>query len=134
MNTREDKNTEIATLVKEIKDKKLLFDPNKPKVVINKNSEAIYFSRQAIPFVQGIEKEKWLESHKFWHHIGMYAYRKDILKNLCELKYSLLDQVEQLEQLRWIENGYKIKIAESQYESISIDTPEDLDKIIKKKQ
>jgi 3-deoxy-manno-octulosonate cytidylyltransferase (CMP-KDO synthetase) len=122
-------DTELATLVKKITDKESLFNPNTPKVIFNKNNEAIYFSRQTIPYLRGIPPEEWLNKKDFYKHIGIYAYRTDILKKITMLKASDLEKAESLEQLRWLENGFKIKIAITEYESIGIDTPEDLKKI-----
>jgi 3-deoxy-manno-octulosonate cytidylyltransferase (CMP-KDO synthetase) len=122
--------TQIATLVKKIADSDTLFDPNKPKVVLNTNSEAIYFSRQALPYIRGTEASQWLEKYPFYKHIGMYAYRTDILAQLTGLPVSGLEKAEALEQLRWLEHGYRIKVAITPYDSMGIDTPEDLIKAL----
>lgn len=127
-----DTSIQLATLVKKIEDTATLFDPNKPKVVLNAKSEAIYFSRQAIPYLRGEEAWEWMEKHTFYKHIGMYAYRTDILAELTRLPVSLLEKAEALEQLRWIENGYRIKVAITPYDSTGIDTPEDLRKALEK--
>ena len=124
-------NTEIATLVKLIQDKKTLWDANKPKVVIDDDDFAILFSRQCIPYLCGVEKENWNEEFNFYKHIGMYAYRLETLKEICKLKPSRLEKAESLEQLRWIEGGYRIKTAITEEESIAIDTPEDLAELLK---
>ncbi len=121
-----DTNTQIATLVKVIEDQKTLFNPNRPKVVLDKQMNALLFSRSTIPFLRGIEKEKWLSSTKFYSHLGMYAYKADTLKEITKLTQTPLELSESLEQLRWLENGYKIKTAVTEFESIGIDTPEDL--------
>jgi 3-deoxy-manno-octulosonate cytidylyltransferase (CMP-KDO synthetase) len=121
-----DGETEIATLVKKIEDNLTLFNENTPKVILNKNEEAIYFSRQTIPFLRDSEKDNWLANNTFFKHIGIYAYRTDILKTITSLTPTTLELAESLEQLRWIENGYKIKVAVSPYDTIGIDTPEDL--------
>jgi len=105
-----------------------IFDENKPKVVLNKKKEAIYFSRSPIPFIRGEKKNQWVK-HKIFKHIGLYGYRYDILKKITTLEPSFLEQMESLEQLRWIENGFKIKTEETEYESISIDTKRDLKKL-----
>ncbi len=120
-------NTEIATLVKRIENEEELWNINKPKVVIDEDDFAIYFSRQAIPFIRGVAKENWLEEFNFYKHIGMYAYRTEILKEVAALQASRLERAEGLEQLRWIENGYKIKVAITDEEALSVDTPEDLE-------
>jgi 3-deoxy-manno-octulosonate cytidylyltransferase (CMP-KDO synthetase) len=121
---------QIATLIKKIIDSETLFNPNTPKVIFNKNFEAIYFSRQMIPHLRGVKQESWLASHDFYKHIGIYAYRTDILEKITKLPVSELEKSEALEQLRWIENGYKIQVAITEYETIGIDTPEDLKKLI----
>ena len=123
-------NTSIATLVKIITDSEELFNPNTPKVITNKNQEAIYFSRNPIPFLRGIEKESWLTEHIFLKHIGIYAFKANTLKELTLLPVSNLEHAEALEQLRWIENGYKIQTAITDKESQAIDTPEDLQKLL----
>ncbi len=123
------KRTQIATLAKPINNQEDIFNPNKPKVIINNKSEAIYFSRSTIPYLRGEKQNKWISKHLFYKHIGLYAYRKDILLEITKLKPSSLEIAESLEQLRWIENGYKIKVALTEHESISIDTPKDLDRI-----
>lgn len=122
-------DTELATLAKKITDEETLFNVNTPKLIWNENKEAIYFSRQTIPFLRGIPKEEWLKKHEFYKHIGIYAYRYDILEKITKLKISSLEQAEALEQLRWLQNGYKIKVAITELETIGIDTPEDLIKI-----
>ncbi|HXA02936.1 MAG TPA: 3-deoxy-manno-octulosonate cytidylyltransferase [Cytophagaceae bacterium] len=122
-------DVQLATLIKRITDLETLFNPNTPKVIINKDFEAIYFSRQTIPYLRDIKQEDWLASHEFYKHIGIYAYRTDILKKITKLPVSALEKSEALEQLRWIENGYRIKLAITEYETIGIDTPEDLKKV-----
>ena len=122
-----DGKTEIATLIKRIENsEEELFNPNRPKVVLNENAEALYFSRLPIPYLRGVEKKDWLKKNKFWFHIGMYAYTADVLQKITELEPGKLEQAESLEQLRWLENGFKIKTAITTHQSIGIDTPEDL--------
>ncbi|PTN08763.1 3-deoxy-manno-octulosonate cytidylyltransferase [Mangrovibacterium marinum] len=123
----EDPNTEIATLVKKIEQEEVLFNPNRPKVVFNADRYALLFSRSTIPYIRGKAENEWLASHSFYSHLGMYAYRADVLPQLTQLQPSSLELAESLEQLRWLENGYKIKIAVTEFESIGIDTPEDLE-------
>lgn len=125
----DDEKTDIATLVKEIKDNEELFNPNRPKVEIDKNSFAKMFSRTTIPPLNNIEKREWLNHQKYFKHIGLYGYKAVILKEICQLSPSPLEIKERLEQLRWLENNYKIKVAETTFEAIAIDTPEDLKKI-----
>lgn len=127
----ENENTQIATLVKPFKQEDKiedLFNPNSPKVVLNKQNEAIYFSRSVIPYLRGIQQEDWLKNHTYFKHIGLYAYRADVLKEITLLPQSELEKAESLEQLRWIENGYRIKVGKTDIETIGIDTPEDLEK------
>jgi len=123
------KKTQIATLVKPINNKDDIFNPNKPKVVVSNNHEAIYFSRSPIPYLRGQKDNKWVSKHLYYKHIGLYGYRKDVLKTITKLAPSSLEKAESLEQLRWLENGYKIKVGYTEHESISIDTPRDVDKI-----
>lgn len=125
-----DHDTLLATLVKEIKSLEELNNPNSPKVVLNRLSEAIYFSRTPIPYFRGKEPSDWLKGHTYFKHIGIYGYRTDTLQAITQLPLSLLEKTEALEQLRWIENGYKIKTALTDIETTAIDTPEDLEKIL----
>ena len=123
--------TELATLIQKIATLEQLNSPGEAKVVINKDSEAIYFSRSPIPFVQKFEQKDWLKQTTFYRHVGLYAYRSDILERITKLSPSHLEKAESLEQLRWIENGFKIKTVETEMEeSICIDTPEDLEKAL----
>ncbi len=124
--SRLDGKTEIATLIKAIDNATQLFNPNLVKVVISKLNEALYFSRATIPHLRNIPEAEWLTKHTFYKHIGMYAYRADILQQLTILPVSSLEKAESLEQLRWLENGFKIMVAETTEETVGIDTPEDL--------
>lgn len=126
-----DGSTEIATLVKSIENPEQLFNPNVVKAVISQKGEALYFSRSTIPHIRNTPNEVWMQKHTFYKHIGMYAYRTDILQQLTILPVSTLEKAESLEQLRWLENGFKIKVAETKQETIGIDTPEDLDLALK---
>lgn len=125
-----DPKTEIASLVKQITNNEELFDPNRPKVILDKNQFGIYFSRQTIPYIKDYPKEEWLSVHPFFKHIGLYAYRSSTLKEIVKDPTGQLEKSESLEQLRWIENGYKIKLAITQEEAQAVDTPEDLQKLI----
>ncbi len=126
-------DAELATLIKKIEDEETLFNPNTPKVLVNTKGEAIYFSRQTIPYLrQYTDKKDWLQHHTFFKHIGMYAYRPDILAQITGLKPSALELAESLEQLRWLENGYSIRTAVTTIETVGIDTPEDLARATKK--
>lgn len=126
----DDPSMDIATLVKPF-DKdggfEAVLNPNSPKVVLGVNQEALYFSRSVIPFVRGKEQgEEWMKSHVFYKHIGIYAYKTDVLREITALPQSSLELAESLEQLRWLQNGYKIKAGITDVETIGIDTPQDL--------
>ena len=126
--------TQIATLVKPFDPtcdfEKDLLNPNSPKVVINQNKEALFFSRSIIPYIRGCESERWIDSHTFYKHIGLYAYRAEVLKDIVSLPQSPLELAESLEQLRWLDNGYRIKVAITQQETMGIDTPEDMEQAL----
>jgi len=122
-------DTQLATLIKKVSNELELHNTNSPKVIINKNSEAIYFSRSPLPHIRGQEEQNWLPHFTYYKHIGIYGYLADVLKQITKLAVSPLEKAESLEQLRWIENGYKIKVAETDIETVAIDTPEDLDKL-----
>ncbi len=127
----ENPKTDIATLVKpfcEADGLAALENPNSPKVVLDAESQAVYFSRSVIPYLRGVEREEWLSKHTFYKHIGMYAFRANVLREVTSLPQSPLEKAESLEQLRWIENGYKIGVGISDVETIGIDTPEDLER------
>jgi 3-deoxy-manno-octulosonate cytidylyltransferase (CMP-KDO synthetase) len=124
--------TKLATLVKPFTVNDgidALLNPNSPKVVLNPEGKAIYFSRSVIPFLRGIPQEMWLEKGTFYKHIGIYAYRSETLAHIASLPQSPLELAESLEQLRWLENGYQIQTAVTDIENIAVDTPDDLDKI-----
>ncbi len=125
----EDKSIDIATLVKPFaEDASLesLENPNSPKVVLSKDRRALYFSRSVVPYLRGTERCDWLKSHTFYKHIGMYAFRTEALREVTSLPQGVLEVAESLEQLRWLENGYKIGVGITHKETIGIDTPEDL--------
>lgn len=122
------KDIHIATLIKQIDCNEDVFNPTKPKVVVSKNGKALYFSRSPIPYFRDEEQNAWVDSHRYFKHIGLYAYRSDVLEDICQLPQSNLEIAESLEQLRWLENGYHIHAEETDIESISVDTPEDLQK------
>lgn len=125
-----DGETELATLSKKIENKEQLFNSNVVKIVVSKDSKALYFSRSPIPHIRNTAQELWLSHHTFYKHIGMYAYRTDILEMITTLPISTLEKAESLEQLRWLENGFSIKVAVTTEETIGIDTPDDLEKAI----
>ena len=121
-------DVKIATLVRKVAPGEDLLNPNQIKVVIDKFNRAIYFSRSVIPFIREAEPSQWTLRHSFYKHIGLYAYRTDVLEELTRLSRTPLEIAESLEQNRWIENGFKINTAVTKWESIGIDTPEDLEK------
>lgn len=125
-----DPQTEIATLVKPFTladGWPALENVNSPKVVVNHRMQALYFSRSIIPYQRNKDKTEWLKEHVYYKHIGLYAYKADVLKELTSLPQSPLELAESLEQLRWLENGYTIKVGISEIETIGIDTPADLE-------
>lgn len=119
---------DIATLAKKIDSEKPLLDPNIVKVVFNAEAQALYFSRSTIPFVRNLASSQWLRHHDFYKHIGIYAFRNDVLQACAGLPQGRLEVMESLEQLRWLEAGYSIKVGLTVLETIGIDTPEDLEK------
>jgi 3-deoxy-manno-octulosonate cytidylyltransferase (CMP-KDO synthetase) len=123
-----DETVELATLVRETLPGEDLFNPNQPKVILNSKRDAIYFSRAAIPFIRDTEMSNWSKNHVFYKHLGLYAYRTETLKKITRLARSPLEIAESLEQNRWIENGFCIRTAVTAWESIGIDTPDDLEK------
>lgn len=131
MDCFKDPQTQIATLVKPFIPSDgydALENVNSPKVVVNKNMQALYFSRSIIPYFRNKDRKDWLTGHTYYKHIGLYAYRADVLREITSLPQSPLEITESLEQLRWLENGYVIKVGISEVETIGIDTPEDLEK------
>lgn len=122
---------ELATLIKPIQSQESIYNPNSPKVVIDVNGRAIYFSRSPIPFIRTGEPGVWAEKHQFYKHIGIYGYRTEALKSITRLPPSSLEIAESLEQLRWIENGFYIQTKVTDLETVAIDTPEDLLKLNK---
>ena len=129
----DDPTTQIATLVKPFTEEDglaALENPNTPKVVMSPDGTALLFSRSVIPYLRGIDKSEWLAQHLHYKHIGMYAYRAQVLKQITQLAQTPMEKAESLEQLRWLENGYKIKVAVCHTASIGIDTPADLERAI----
>ncbi|SOE19936.1 3-deoxy-manno-octulosonate cytidylyltransferase (CMP-KDO synthetase) [Spirosomataceae bacterium TFI 002] len=122
-----DFKTEIATSVKKIENIEDLENPNVVKAVLTMRMQALYFSRQAIPYLRDVPKEDWLKRATFYKHIGIYAFRSDILTQIVKLPPNVLEQTERLEQLRWLGYGFRIQAIETKYENIGIDTPQDLD-------
>ena len=122
----EDEATQIATLGKPFECIEAVENPNSPKIVVDNRGYAMYFSRSVIPFVRGVERQEWLKNYPFLKHLGIYAYRTEVLKAITRLPQSSLELAESLEQLRWLENGYRIKVGITNVETVGIDTPEDL--------
>lgn len=122
-----DNKTEIATLAKRIASTEELTSPNNVKVITDEYNIALYFSRTPIPYLRDCSIEQWVDKHYYLKHIGIYAYLSNVLKNLVELKSTPLEESEKLEQLRWLEHGYVIKVLETECENIGIDTLEDLE-------
>lgn len=125
-----DNKTEISTLCKMIEDNKTLLSPNSVKVVFDERKNALYFSRSVIPYNRDETNEYGIAKGNYFKHIGLYAYRAQVLKAIVQLYPSRLEKIECLEQLRWLEEGYKIKVNITEFESIGIDTPEDLEKLM----
>ena len=122
----DDPLTQIATLGMPFKTVEALQNPNSPKIVVDNHQNAMYFSRSVIPFVRGVEAADWLQQYPFLKHIGIYAYKTNVLKEVTQLPMSSLEKAESLEQLRWLQNGYRIKVGTTKIETIGIDTPADL--------
>ncbi|MFC2136547.1 3-deoxy-manno-octulosonate cytidylyltransferase [Bacteroidota bacterium] len=130
MNCFLDKTVQIATLIKKIKNKEDIFDPNVVKAVVSKMGAALYFSRSPIPYNRDHDKENWIENTKYYKHVGIYAYKPEALSKITKFEPSNLEIAESLEQNRWLEEEYYIKTATTEYDSVSIDTPEDIQKAI----
>jgi len=125
-----DPQTQIATLIKGIDQNHDIFNENLPKVITTQDENAIYFSRSPIPFIRNQDKHQWIQHHPFMKHIGLYAYRTDILRQITRLAPSSLELAESLEQNRWIQHGYRIKTAITRHENHPVDTPGDLEAIL----
>jgi len=126
-----DGKTELATLMIPVDSHEVLFDSGEVKIIINNQHEALYFSREVIPHIKGVDKKLWHKNFQYYRHVGMYTYRADVLKKITTLVPSELEKAESLEQLRWLENGYKIKLAVTDFDSHCIDTPEDVEKVLR---
>lgn len=124
----DDPTTQIATLGKPFESMEAVQNPNSPKIVVDNMGFAMYFSRSVIPYVRGKEKSSWLTHYPFLKHLGIYAYRKDVLHQVTQLPQSSLEIAESLEQLRWLQNGFKIKVGTTDVETVGIDTPQDLER------
>jgi 3-deoxy-manno-octulosonate cytidylyltransferase (CMP-KDO synthetase) len=123
-------DTQLASLAKRIDDEDELFSPNVVKVVMDKQGNALYFSRNPIPFMRNLDHDKWLQKGMFYKHIGLYAYKTETLCKIAEMQTTPLEEAESLEQLRWLENGLRIRMGITQHESLSVDTQEDLEKAL----
>lgn len=126
-------DVQLATLVKPFRTTdgfEVLFNPSTPKVVLNEKNEAVYFSRSVVPYIRDYPHTQWLEKHTFYKHIGIYGYRTDVLDKITNLPQSSLEKAESLEQLRWLQHGYVIKVGITEQETIGIDTPEDMEKAL----
>ena len=126
-----DGKTELATLIAKVNRPDILTDIGEVKVVMNEQGRALYFSRQAIPFLRNVPAGEWHLHHPYYYHVGMYAYRADVLEKISKLPVSLLEKAESLEQLRWMEHGYSITCALTGMDSYCIETPEDIDKVLR---
>ena len=126
-----DGSTELATQMIPVDSHEILFDMGEVKIVLNEDMEALYFSRMVIPFIKGVDQSEWHKHHNYYRHVGMYAYRTDVLEAVTKLSVSSLEKAESLEQLRWLEKGFRIKCAVTTFDSHCIDTPEDIEKVLK---
>ncbi len=124
----EDEATDIATLIKQTDNTEALFSPNTAKVVYNEDFKALYFSRQPIPHLRGVPHDEWATRRIHYLHVGVYGYRKEVLREIVKLPLSTLESLEMLEQLRWLENGYTISVSLTDFHSVAVDVPEDLHK------
>jgi 3-deoxy-manno-octulosonate cytidylyltransferase (CMP-KDO synthetase) len=122
-------DVQIGTLIRKISDNEDVSNPNVVKVVVDQSRKALYFSRSPIPFLRGVPRESWFSSHEFYRHIGLYAFRSEVLKAIVRLPASTCEIAESLEQLRWLHHGYSIHTAVTEIETIGIDAPEDLLKL-----
>ncbi len=127
-----DGTVELATQMIPVGTHEELFDRGEVKIVLNDKMEALYFSRMVIPFIKGVDEKDWHLHFTYHRHVGMYAYRRDVLEKISKIPVSSLEQAESLEQLRWLEHGFKIKCVPTRFESHCIDTPEDVEKVLRR--
>ena len=118
--------TQIGTLGKPFESIDAVENPNSPKIVTDNRGFALYFSRSVIPYIRGKERDSWFGEYPFLKHLGVYAYRREVLAEVTKLPMSSLEKAESLEQLRWLQNGYRIRVGLTDIETVGIDTPEDL--------
>ena len=126
MHLFDDPQTQIGTLGKLFESIEAIENPNSPKIVVDNRGFALYFSRSVIPFIRGKEHSEWFGEYPFLKHLGIYAYRREVLAEVTQLPQSSLEKAESLEQLRWLQNGYRIRVGLTDVETVGIDTPEDL--------
>ncbi len=125
-------DVEIATQMIQVHNADELWDRGEVKIVLNTQHEALYFSRMVIPFIKGVDEKEWHRHHPYYRHVGMYAYRADVLEKLTRLPVSSLEKAESLEQLRWLENGFRIRCVPTTYDSHCVDTPGDIARVLAK--
>ncbi len=128
----QDGTTELATQMIPVSTHEELFDQGEVKIVLNDKLEALYFSRMVIPFIKGVDEREWHLHFPYYRHVGMYAYRRDVLEKISQIPVSSLELAESLEQLRWLQSGFKIKCVPTRFESHCIDTPEDVAKVLRR--
>lgn len=126
----QDGTTELATQMIRIQSTELLFDRGEVKIILDHQQQALYFSRMPVPFIKGVDEKEWHLHFPYYRHVGMYAYRRDVLEQITRLPVSSLEKAESLEQLRWLEHGFKIRCVETRFDSHCIDTPEDIEKVL----
>ena len=126
MHLFDDPTTQIGTLGKHFETMEAVENPNSPKIVTDNRGFALYFSRSVIPYIRGKERNEWFGEYPFLKHLGIYAYRREVLAEVTKLPQSSLEKAESLEQLRWLQNGYRIRVGLTNIETVGIDTPEDL--------
>ena len=126
MHLFDDPKTQIGTLGKPFESIEAIENPNSPKIVTDNRGFALYFSRSVIPYIRGRERDSWFGEYPFLKHLGIYAYRREVLAEVTKLPMSSLEKAESLEQLRWLQNGYRIRVGLTDIETVGIDTPEDL--------
>ena len=126
-----DAETEIATQMIQCTTHEALFDPGEVKIVLNERGEAMYFSRSVIPHLRGLDQQEWHRHFRYYRHVGLYAYRTDVLQHICTLPPTSLEKAESLEQLRWIQHGVRVKCIETPFDSYCIDAPADIERVLR---
>ena len=127
----QDDSIQIGTLAKKITDPNILSNPNRIKIAFGENNQALYFSRSPIPYLQGKEMGQWLSNNDYFRHIGIYGFKLSVLQEVIQLKPTQLEKQESLEQLRWLYYGYKIQVGLSEFETPNIDSPSDVEEVLK---